>query len=429
MKDERKHLSDKARSLIEKEDQYGAHNYHPLPVVLERGEGVYVYDVDGRQYLDFLSAYSAVNQGHCHPRIIDALVSQARKLTLTSRAFHNNLLGECEEYMSKMFGFDKILMMNSGVEAVETAIKLVRKWAYKVKGVPAHQAVIVFARDNFHGRTTTVISASNDPTATEGFGPFMPGMISIPYNDAQALKDVLISQPHVAGFIVEPVQGEAGAKVPDEGYLAEVAGICKENNVLFVADEIQTGIARTGSLLATCPECTCQKGQCRQPESTKPDILILGKALSGGVMPVSAVLADDEIMLTIKPGEHGSTFGGNPLACAVAMEALQVVVDEDLAAKAREMGELLRKGLRDIALRNPIITLVRGRGLLNAIVIDDEGHKDLAWDICMALRDKGLLAKPTHTNKIRLAPPLVITREEIQKALQIIEEVLGLFKK
>lgn len=429
MKDERKHLSDKSRGLIEKEDRYGAHNYHPLPVVLEKGEGVYVYDVDGHRYLDFLSAYSAVNQGHCHPRIIEALVTQAGKLTLTSRAFHNNLLGECEEYMSKMFGYDKVLMMNSGVEAVETAIKLLRKWAYTVKGIPADQAVIVFARDNFHGRTTTVVSASNDPTATTDFGPFMPGIMSIPYNDADALQDILASQPHVAGFIVEPVQGEAGAKVPDEGYLESVARICKENNVLFVADEIQTGIARTGGLLATCPECNCQKGQCRQPEATKPDILILGKALSGGVMPVSAVLADDEIMLTIKPGEHGSTFGGNPLACAVAMAALQVVVDEDLSAKAREMGEWLRQGLRDIASRNPIITLVRGRGLLNAIVIDDTGHDDLAWDICMALRDKGLLAKPTHTNKIRLAPPLVITMEQVNDALNIIEGVLEEFRK
>lgn len=418
------HTSEQSHALIAKEDKYGAHNYHPLPVVLEKGEGVYVFDVEGRQYMDFLSAYSAVNQGHCHPRIIQALVSQAQKLTLTSRAFHNNLLGECEEYMSKMFGYDKVLMMNSGVEAVETAIKLVRKWAYKVKGIAKNEAVIAFAKDNFHGRTTTVISASNDTTATNDFGPFMPGIVCIPYNDTKALEELLLSNPNVAGFIVEPIQGEAGAKVPDVGYLEEVARLCQMNNVLYVADEIQTGIARSGGLLATCPKCTCAKGQCRQPQTTKPDILILGKALSGGVMPVSAVLAQDAVMLTIKPGEHGSTFGGNPLACAVAMEALQVVIDEDLAAKALDLGEVLRQGLREISQRNPLITLVRGRGLLNAIVIDDTGHEDLAWDICMSLKDKGLLAKPTHTNKIRLAPPLVITQEQIQEALKIIEDVL-----
>ncbi len=422
-------LSQKSAFLIEKEDKYGAHNYHPLPVVLERGEGVYVYDVDGKEYIDFLSAYSAVNQGHCHPRIIQALVTQAQKLTLTSRAFHNNLLGECEEFMSNMFGYDKVLMMNSGVEAVETAIKLVRKWGYQVKGIPSNEAVIVFARDNFHGRTTTVISASNDMTATQDFGPFMPGIVSIPYNDIEALESLLNTQPNIAGFIVEPIQGEAGANVPDADYLTSAAQLCKAKNVLYVADEIQTGIARSGGMLATCPECSCQKGRCRQPKESKPDILILGKALSGGVMPVSAVLADDEVMMVLKPGEHGSTFGGNPLACAVAMEALKVVVDEDLATKSKSMGQLLRKGLNEIAQRNPIITLVRGRGLLNAIVIDDSGHTDLAWDICMEMKDHGLLAKPTHTNKIRLAPPLVITKEQIQKSLRIIEDVLEKFRK
>jgi len=422
-------MSEKSISAIEKEDKYGAHNYHPLPVVLERGEGVYVYDVDGKRYFDFLSAYSAVNQGHCHPRIVHAMVTQAQKLTLTSRAFYNNLLGECEEYMSNMFGYDKVLMMNSGVEAVETAIKLVRKWAYKVKGIPKNQAVIVFAKDNFHGRTTTVISASNDEVATNDFGPFMPGIISVPYNDTYALEEAFKSNPNIAGFIVEPIQGEAGANVPDADYLAKVAQLCKNHNVLYVADEIQTGIARSGNLLATCPDCTCHKGQCRQPEATKPDILILGKALSGGAMPVSAVLANDNIMLNIHPGEHGSTFGGNPLACAVAMEALQVVVDEDLAKKSKHLGEVLRQGLRDISQRNPLITLVRGKGLLNAIVINDEGYKDLAWDICMALRVKGLLAKPTHTNKIRLAPPLIITETQIHECLVIIEEVLEYFRK
>ncbi len=422
-------MSEKSMRAIDKEDKYGAHNYHPLPVVLERGEGVYVYDVDGKRYYDFLSAYSAVNQGHCHPRIVQAMVTQAQKLTLTSRAFYNNLLGECEEYMSNMFGYDKVLMMNSGVEAVETAIKLVRKWAYKIKGVAKNQAVIVFAKDNFHGRTTTVISASNDEVATNDFGPFMTGIVSVPYNDMNALEEVFKSNPNIAGFIVEPIQGEAGANVPDVNYLASVAQLCKRYNVLYVADEIQTGIARSGNFLATCPDCSCHKGQCRQPEATKPDILILGKALSGGAMPVSAVLADDNIMLNIQPGEHGSTFGGNPLACAVAMEALQVVVDEDLANKAKHLGEVLRQGLREISERNPIITLVRGRGLLNAIVINDDGYKDLAWDICIALRDKGLLAKPTHTNKIRLAPPLIITEDQIHECLRIIEDVLEQFRK
>lgn len=417
----------KVQTYIDIEEKYGAHNYHPLPVVLERGEGIYVWDVEGKRYFDFLSAYSAVNQGHCHPRIINAMITQAQKLTLTSRAFHNNLLGATEEFMATLFGYDKVLMMNTGVEAVETAIKLVRKWAYMVKGVEKDKARILFASNNFHGRTTTVISASNDPTAREGFGPFMPGIDSVAYNDLEALKRELASDPNIAGFIVEPIQGEAGVFVPDEGYLAGVAAICKEYNVLFVADEIQTGIARTGSLLATCGECNCKSGECSQPKATKPDMIILGKALSGGAMPVSAVLCNDDIMLNIKPGEHGSTFGGNPLACAVTLEALQVVIDEDLAGNAKRMGEIFRAGLREIAKRNPIITLVRGKGLLNAIVIEDGGHKDLAWDICMVFRDNGLLAKPTHTNKIRLAPPLVINEDQIYEALAIIEKSLKRF--
>jgi ornithine--oxo-acid transaminase len=416
-------VSPNAQSYIDQEDHYGAHNYHPLPCVLERGEGVFMYDVDGNRYYDFLSAYSAVNQGHCHPRIIAAMMKQAQKLTLTSRAFYNNMLGSAEKYLSETFGFDKVLMMNSGVEAVETAIKLCRKWAYTVKGIPADQAIIVFAKDNFHGRTISAISASNDPSSRIGFGPFVPGITSVPYNDVNALKSFLESTPNVAAFIVEPIQGEAGVFVPDEGYLAAAAAVCKAHNVLFVADEIQTGIARTGRLLATCGNCTCQNGCEKNPE-IKPDVLILGKALSGGSMPVSAVLANDEIMLTIKPGEHGSTFGGNPLACAVAIEALEVVKDERLAENAQKMGEIFRQGLRDIATRIPLIQIVRGKGLLNAIVIDSGEDSELGWNICIEFRNNGLLAKPTHGNKIRLAPPLVITEEQIKESLAIIEKSL-----
>ena len=377
-----------------------------------------------QHYYDFLSAYSAVNQGHCHPRIINALNSQAAKLTLTSRAFHNNLLGEYEEYITKLFGYDKVLPMNSGVEAVETAMKLCRKWAYEVKGIPQNQATIIFATGNFHGRTLSVISASNDPSSRKGFGPYMEGIQSVLYNDLAALVDILKRNKDVAAFIVEPIQGEAGVVVPDENYLTGVQALCKKYNILFVADEIQTGIARTGKMLAVCGNCNCQKG-CKANYEARPDILILGKALSGGVFPVSAVLADDEIMLTIKPGEHGSTFGGNPLACAVAMEALQVVIDEDLAGKAEVLGERLRKGLNEIAGRNPIISLVRGKGLLNAIVINSSEDSPLAWEICMKFRDHGLLAKPTHGNKIRFAPPLVITEEEIDECLNIIERSLA----
>ena len=409
----------KSETAIEKEHKYGAHNYHPLPVVLERGEGVYVWDVEGKKYFDFLSAYSAVNQGHCHPRIINALKQQAEKLTLTSRAFHSSLLGEFEEYITKLFGFDKVLLMNSGVEAVETAMKLCRKWAYQVKGVPHDQAKIVFAKGNFHGRTLSVVSASTDPSSRRGFGPFMGGIELVEYNNLGALERLLASDKNIAAFIVEPIQGEAGVVVPDSNYLPGVEELCKEYNVLFVADEIQTGIARTGKMLAT-------EGDESTP-SVKPDILILGKAVSGGVFPVSAVLANDEIMLTIKPGEHGSTYGGNPLACAVARAALEVVVDEKLAQNADRLGKIFRQGLAEIAQRNTLITLVRGRGLLNAIVINSEENSTLAWDICMTFRDNGLLAKPTHGNKIRLAPPLVITESQIQECLDIIEKSLNAF--
>lgn len=417
----------KTQSYIDREFKYGAHNYHPVPVVIERGEGVYVWDVDGKQYLDFLSAYSAVNQGHCHPRIVDVMIEQARKLTLTSRAFHNNLLGECEEFLAKTFGFDKVLMMNSGVEGVETAMKLARKWAHKVKGVEKDKARLLFAKNNFHGRTLSVVSASSDTAARQGFGPFTPNIDSIPYNDLHALEDALKSTPDYAAFIVEPIQGEAGVIVPDDNYLKEVALLCRKYNVLFVADEIQTGMGRTGRLLATCGECHCSQGFCNQSHTTKPDIVILGKALSGGVMPVSAVLANDEVMLSIKPGEHGSTFGGNPLACAVAMEALKVIIDEKLPENAERMGKIFREGLEKIATNNHLVTTVRGKGLLNAIVIDSEEDSYLAWNICMEFKDNGLLAKPTHGNKIRLAPPLVINENQIHSALEIIEKSLNSF--
>ncbi len=419
-------ISSATQSFIEREDKYGAHNYHPLPVVLERGEGVFLWDVDGKKYFDFLSAYSAVNQGHCHPKIIDALTRQAKILTLTSRAFHNNLLGTCEEYLAKLFGYDKVLMMNGGVEGVETAIKLIRKWAYLVKGVPDNQAVILFASENFHGRTTAVISASTDPSSKKGFGPYMPGFRTIPYNDAEALEQALKNDPNIAGFIVEPIQGEAGVVVPDTDYLSKVAAICKSYNVLFVADEIQTGIGRTGRLLASCGNCQCE-GKCQNHYNARPDILILGKALSGGVLPVSAVLANDEIMLTIKPGEHGSTFGGNPLASAVTMAAMDVIVSENLPENAHKMGLRFREGLEHIATENRLIKKVRGKGLLNAIVIDSPEESELAWEICLEFKKNGLLAKPTHGNKIRLAPPLVITEQQIDEALDIIRKSLKAF--
>lgn len=408
-------LSAKSQILIAKEDQYGAHNYHPLPVVLERGEGVYVWDVDGKKYFDFLSAYSAVNQGHCHPKIVGAMIEQAQKLTLTSRAFHNDKLGVFEEYVTNYFGFDKVLPMNTGAEAVETALKLCRKWAYEVKGIPENHAQIIVCENNFHGRTTTIISFSNDEGARKSFGPFTEGFIKIPYDDIDALEKVLQSSTNIAGFLVEPIQGEAGVYVPSEGYLAKAKALCEKHNVLFIADEVQTGIARTGRLLAV------------HHEEVQPDILILGKAISGGVYPVSAVLANNEIMNVIKPGQHGSTFGGNPIAAAVAIAALEVVKEEGLAANADRLGAVLRQGLNDIAAKNSLISLVRGKGLLNAIVINSDEDSDLAWDICLRFRDYGLLAKPTHGNKIRFAPPLVITEEQIKECLAIIEKALNDF--
>jgi len=397
-----------AKQAIELEEKYGAHNYHPLPVVLSRGEGVFVWDVEGKRYYDFLSAYSAVNQGHCHPRIINALIDQATKLTLTSRAFHNNLLGEFAEYLSQLFGYDKMLPMNTGVEAVETGIKLCRKWAYEVKGIENNKAKIIVCEGNFHGRTMTAVSASTDPDSFNHFGPYLPGFIVIPYNDLNALEEAL-NDKDVAGFLMEPIQGEAGVVVPDEGYLAKAASLCEEANVLFIADEIQTGIARTGAMLA------CDH------ENVRPDILLLGKALSGGALPVSAVLADDEIMMCIKPGEHGSTYGGNPLACRVALEAMEVVKDENLAANAAHLGEMLRKELREI--NSEMITVVRGKGLLNAIVIKPKGDKN-AWDVCLKLAENGLLAKPTHGDIIRFAPPLVITEEQLMECATIIRNTI-----
>ena len=409
-------LSSKSEVLIEKENKYGAHNYHPLPVVLDRGEGVYVWDVDGKKYYDFLSAYSAVNQGHCHPVIVKAMTDQAQKLTLTSRAFYNDKLGNYEEFVTNYFGFDKVLPMNTGAEAVETALKLCRKWAYEVKGIHENQAQIIVCENNFHGRTTTIISFSNDESARKSFGPFTEGFIKIEYDNLEALQKVLESSKNIAGFLVEPIQGEAGVYVPSEGYLAKAKALCEKHNVLFIADEVQTGIARTGKLLAV------------HHENVQPDILILGKAISGGVYPVSAVLANNEIMNVIKPGQHGSTFGGNPVAAAVAIAALEVVRDEKLAENAERLGIILRKGLNEIAERNDLITLVRGKGLLNAIVINCGEDSDLAWEICLKFRDNGLLAKPTHGNKIRLAPPLVMTELQIQECLEIIEKSLNEFR-
>jgi len=397
---------------MDREERYGAHNYHPLPVVLEKGKGIYVWDVEGKRYFDFLSAYSAVNQGHCHPAIVKALADQAQVLTLTSRAFYNSVLGEYEEFITHYFGYDKILPMNTGAEADETAIKLCRKWAYKVKGVPDNQAKIIVCANNFHGRTITIISMSTDPEARKEYGPYTPGFITIPYNDLSALEKAL-EDPNVAGFLVEPIQGEAGVMVPDEGYIKDAYELCRKSNVLFIADEIQTGIARTGKLLA------CDH------ENVHPDVLILGKALSGGVFPISAVLADDEIMLTIKPGEHGSTFGGNPIAAKVAMAALKVVKDEKLADNAEKLGHIFREELRSI--QSEMIEQVRGKGLLNAVVIRPKGGKT-AWDVCVAMKDNGLIAKPTHGHIIRFAPPLVITEEELNEAMGIIKETFKLFE-
>jgi ornithine--oxo-acid transaminase len=402
----------KTQDYINREDKYGAHNYHPLPVVLERGEGPFVWDVEGKRYFDFLSAYSAVNQGHCHPKIIKALTDQAQILTLTSRAFYNSVLGEFEEYITKYFKYDKVLPMNSGAEADETALKLCRKWAYKKKGIEKDKAKIICCAGNFHGRTITIISMSTDPDSTTDFGPFTPGFIIIPYNNIPALEEAL-KDPNVAGFLVEPIQGEAGVFVPDEGYLKKAYDLCKKNNVLFIADEVQTGLARTGKLLA------CDH------EDVRPDILILGKALSGGVMPISAVLADDEIMLTIKPGEHGSTFGGNALAGKVAIAALEVLKNENLAENADRLGKIFREEMKSI--KSDMIEQVRGKGLLNAVVIRPKGGKT-AWDVCLAMKDKGVIAKPTHEHIIRFAPPLVITEAQIREAISLIKEAFKMFE-
>jgi ornithine--oxo-acid transaminase len=412
--------------LMQLEDQYGAHNYHPLPVVLEKGEGVHVWDVEGKHYYDFLSAYSAVNQGHCHPTIVGALTEQAQKLTLTSRAFYNDSLGTYEEYVTKFFGYDKVLPMNTGAEAVETAIKLCRKWAYEKKGIAENDAIIIVCEGNFHGRTTTIISFSNDPDANTNFGPFTPGFIRIPYDDLDALQHAL-THKNVAGFLVEPIQGEAGVYVPSEDYIQRAHAMCKASNVLFMADEVQTGIARTGSILATCGDCTCEKRCERQSNSVKADLLILGKALSGGVYPVSAVLADDEIMMVIKPGQHGSTFGGNPLAAKVAVAALEVVEDEQLMLNARRLGVIFRNEMQRIIDSSDLIVKVRGKGLLNAIIVNDTPESSTAWNLCVALKNNGLLAKPTHGNIIRFAPPLVMTEAELMECVAIIEKTIREF--
>ncbi|MDP3435589.1 MAG: ornithine--oxo-acid transaminase [Bacteroidota bacterium] len=398
-----------AQEYMDREARYGAHNYHPLPVVLERGEGVFVWDVEGKKYFDFLAAYSAVNQGHCHPKIVKALTDQAQKLALTSRAFYNNVLGEWEEYMTSLFGYDKMLPMNSGAEADETALKLIRKWAYKVKGVPKGEAKIIVCNGNFHGRTITIISMSSDPDAYNDYGPYTPGFINIPYNNVKALEKAL-EDPNVAGFLVEPIQAEAGVYVPEDGFLRKAFDLCKENNVLFVADEVQTGLARTGKMLA------CDH------EDVRPDILILGKAISGGMFPVSCVLADDEIMLTIKPGEHGSTYGGNPIAAKVAIAAMEVIREENLADNAERLGKIFRKKLKSID--SELIEIVRGKGLLNAVVIKPVNGKS-AWDVCVAMKNNGLLAKPTHGHIIRFTPPLVITEEQLLEAIGIIEKTFA----
>lgn len=397
-----------SKDYIAKEDKFGAHNYHPIPVVLARGEGIFVWDVEGNKYYDFLAAYSAVNQGHCHPKIVKALTEQANTLALTSRAFYNNVLGDWEEYMTKLFGYDKMLPMNSGAEADETALKLIRKWAYKVKGVPANEAKIIVCNGNFHGRTITIISMSSDPDAYKDYGPFTPGFVNIPYNDLEKLEEEL-QDPNVAGFLVEPIQAEAGVYVPEDGYLAKAAELCKKHKVLFVADEVQTGLARTGKMLA------CDH------ENVRPDILILGKALSGGMFPVSCVLADDEIMLTIKPGEHGSTYGGNPIAAKVAMAALEVIKEENLVENASRLGKIFREEMRNI--KSKMVETVRGKGLLNAVVIKPTNGKT-AWDVCVKLKENGLIAKPTHEHIIRFTPPLVITEQQLMDAIQIIKKTL-----
>jgi len=413
--------------LINLEDNYGAHNYHPLPVVLAKGEGVFLWDIEGKKYFDFLSAYSAVNQGHCHPRIIDAMIDQAKTLTLTSRAFYNDSLGVYEKYVTEYFGFDKVLPMNTGAEAVETAIKLCRKWAYEVKGITENSAKIIVCEGNFHGRTSTIVSFSSDPASYKNFGPYSDGFVRIPYNDLVALENAL-KQENVAGFLVEPIQGEAGVYTPSENFISESRGLCSAYNVLLICDEIQTGIARTGSMLASCGNCSCESKCERQSSYSKPDILVLGKAISGGVYPISAVLADNVVMNVIKPGQHGSTFGGNPIAARVAIEALGVVIDERLMINARRLGKIFRAEMNRIISKTDLVTLVRGKGLLNAIVINDTEESSTAWDICMSLKENGLLAKPTHGNIIRFAPPLVMTEDQLMECVAIIEKTLMEFQ-
>jgi len=418
-----------SQEAMELENMYGAHNYHPLPVVLNKGEGVYVWDVEGKKYYDFLSAYSAVNQGHCHPKIVAAMVNQAQTLTLTSRAFYNDMLGRFEKYATETFKYDKLLPMNTGAEAVETALKLCRKWAYEVKGIPENEAEIIVCENNFHGRTTTIISFSNDPVARKNFGPYTKGFIKIEYDNLKALEDALNNNKNVAAFLVEPIQGEAGVFVPSKGYLSAAKALCKKHNVLFIADEVQTGIARTGRLLATCGNCSCVDKHCSDTPEVKADILILGKALSGGAYPVSAVLANNAIMNVIKPGNHGSTFGGNPVAAAVGMAALEVIKDEKLAENAYNLGALFRAEMTKFIDTSNIVNAVRGKGLLNAILINDTEDSDTAWNICMALRDNGLLAKPTHGNIIRFAPPLIMTKEQLLDCVSIIKKTLKQFDK
>ncbi|MBO0340009.1 MAG: ornithine--oxo-acid transaminase [Allomuricauda sp.] len=417
-----------SQQAIDLENKYGAHNYHPLPVVLSKGEGVYVWDVEGKKYYDFLSAYSAVNQGHCHPKIVGAMVEQAKTLTLTSRAFYNDMLGKYEKYATETFGFDKLLPMNTGAEAVETALKVCRRWAYQKKGIPENQAKVIVCENNFHGRTTTIISFSNDEVARENYGPYTEGFVKIEYDNLTALENALKSNPHVAGFLVEPIQGEAGVYVPSEGYLKGAKALCEKYNVLFIADEVQTGIARTGRLLATCGNCSCEDKNCSGTPDVKPDILILGKALSGGVYPVSGVLANDDIMEVITPGSHGSTFGGNPVAAAVSTAALEVIKEENLAQNAEELGELFREELNKFIPTCDLVVKVRGKGLLNAIVINDTEESSTAWDICIALKENGLLAKPTHGNIIRFAPPLVMNREQLMDCVSIIVRTLKDFE-
>jgi ornithine--oxo-acid transaminase len=414
--------------LMQLEDKHGAHNYHPLPVVLSKGDGVYVWDVEGKRYYDFLSAYSAVNQGHCHPAIIGAMIDQAQTLTLTSRAFYNDTLGVYEKYITEYFGFDKVLPMNTGAEAVETAIKLCRKWAYEKKGINENDAKIIVCEGNFHGRTTTIISFSSDPDASKNFGPYTPGFIRIPYDDTEALENAL-QQPNVAGFLVEPIQGEAGVYTPAADFLAKSRELCTKYNALFIADEVQTGIARTGSLLAVCGNCTCENHCEKQTTYSQPDILILGKALSGGVYPVSAVLANDEVMMVIKPGQHGSTFGGNPIAAKVGVAALEVVKNEQLSLNARKLGVIFRNEMQRIIESTDLVVKVRGKGLLNAIIVNDSPDSQTAWNLCVQLKENGLLAKPTHGNIIRFAPPLVMTEEQLMECVAIIEKTILEFEK